>query len=134
MGYVKSLKYIPANKSSNKANGEWLMTEYSLYDGYLDAGKIKKKGYVICKIKKKEKPGDKKKGTAANDEFMRDVEEFIREDEVEDHILGLLDLEDVDGGRIEGTDHVVEDDQLLDHNLLGYTAEDIDLDALDFVY
>ncbi|XP_060216984.1 NAC domain-containing protein 68-like [Lycium barbarum] len=151
MGYFKSLKYIPANKSSNKANGEWLMTEYSLYNGYVDASKIKKKGYVICKIKKKEKPEAKKKGNKANianDEDMRDVEEYISSvleedtngissndindylvgDEVGEYILGLLGPED-DVECVEGTE--VEDNQLLDQNLLGYSAEDIDLDTIN---
>ncbi|XP_060211413.1 NAC domain-containing protein 83-like [Lycium barbarum] len=161
MGYVKSLKYTPANKSSSNANGEWLMTEYSLYNGYVDALKIKNKGFVICKIKKKEKRGDMKKGNkanVANDENMRDIEEFISSvleehingttsndiiknidennveylvgDEVGDHILGLLGPDD-DVECIEGTEG--EDDQQFDHNLLGYSAEDIDLDAYDFL-
>ncbi|KAF3616938.1 K(+) efflux antiporter 1, chloroplastic [Capsicum annuum] len=79
MGYVKSLKYIPrtAHKSSIKAAyGEWLMTEYSLRYSYLND--IKKKGYVICKIKKKKKnDSDKQKGVANDDQNMSDIEEYI---------------------------------------------------------
>ncbi|WMV39273.1 hypothetical protein MTR67_032658 [Solanum verrucosum] len=49
MGYVKSLKYTGESDNKN-ANGEWLMTEYYLYDGYLVAREIKSKGYVIYDI------------------------------------------------------------------------------------
>ncbi|KAG5597166.1 hypothetical protein H5410_038398 [Solanum commersonii] len=35
-GYVKSLKYTYGKSDNKNSNGEWLMTEYSLYDGYLE--------------------------------------------------------------------------------------------------
>ncbi|XP_059292340.1 NAC domain-containing protein JA2-like [Lycium ferocissimum] len=139
MGYVKSLKYIPrANKLSNNANGEWLMTEYSLYNGYLDAKESKKKGYVICKIKKKEKTGDKKKGNNSNDENMKDVEEYIDsvlQEEVEEDInartsnddIGLAAQDDYQENNIE----YLEGDQVEVHVLA--LLDDIDLEALDFV-
>ncbi|XP_070011812.1 NAC domain-containing protein 30-like [Nicotiana sylvestris] len=157
MGYVKSLKYIPANKSSNNVNGEWLMTEYSLFDRYLAAREIKNKGFVICKIKKKGKPGDKKKGNnideIVNDENVRDIEEFINTDvQVEDNgirsngtIAKLDDQENniiqyVEGDQVR--DHVlgllddiinmeykVEDHQ---HATLWASAEDVDLDTINF--
>ncbi|XP_019224265.1 PREDICTED: NAC domain-containing protein 41-like [Nicotiana attenuata] len=151
MGFVKSLKYIPANKSSNNVNGEWFMTEYSLYGCYVDAREIKNKGFVVCKIKKKENPGNKEKGkTVVNDENMRDVEEFINSalqednygmwkddddqkiieciegDEVGDQLLALLGSED--NAEYREWDEV-EEDQLA--NLMG-SADDIDLDALEF--
>ncbi|OIT21562.1 nac domain-containing protein 43 [Nicotiana attenuata] len=125
MGYVKSLKYIPANKSSNNVNGEWLMTEYSLFDRYLAAREIKNKGFVICKIKKKGKPGDEKKGNnideVVNDENMRDIEEFIntvlQEDvQVEDNgirLNGIAKLDDQENNIIQ----YVEGDQVRDHVL-----------------
>uniref|UniRef100_A0A1S4BPG1 NAC domain-containing protein 30-like n=1 Tax=Nicotiana tabacum TaxID=4097 RepID=A0A1S4BPG1_TOBAC len=126
MGYVKSLKYIPANKSSNNVNGEWLMTEYSLFDRYLAAREIKNKGFVICKIKKKGKPGDKKKGNnideVVNDENMRDIEEFIntvlQEDvQVEDNGIRsngtIAKLDDQENNIIQ----YVEGDQVRDHVL-----------------
>ncbi|MCE0482546.1 hypothetical protein HAX54_041376 [Datura stramonium] len=116
MGFVKSLKYIPADKSSNKVNGQWLMTEYSLYDGY-NVKDIKKKGFVICKIKKKEKAGDDKEIEGVNDENMEDAEEFINSvlnqeddhqennnnnveyiegEEVGEHVLAMLGCDDDD--------------------------------------
>ncbi|KAK4379614.1 hypothetical protein RND71_001477 [Anisodus tanguticus] len=147
MGYVKSLKYIPANKSSNNVNGEWLMTEYSLYDRYVDAEKIKNKGFVVCKIKKKEKPGNKRNGNNAN-ENMRDVEEYVdsvlqddeipmdeylAENEVEDHVLALLgnsdEEENVEGCLYQG-DEVVEDHV---HANMLRSAEDVDLDSITFI-
>nr|ACF19786.1 NAC transcription factor [Nicotiana tabacum] len=157
MGFVKSLKYIPLNKSPNNVNGEWLMTEYSLYDRYLGAREIKNKGFVVCKIKKKENPDDKKKGkTVVNNEIIRDVEEFINSalqednygmwndilvamdddqknieyiegDELGDQLLALLGSE-VNAEYIEWDE--VEDDQLA--NLLD-SADDIDLDAIEFI-
>ncbi|WMV39345.1 hypothetical protein MTR67_032754 [Solanum verrucosum] len=102
VGYVKSLKYTCGESDNKNANGEWLMTEYSLYDGYLGAREIKNKGYVICKIKKK--------GKSTSDENMNDVEELIdsslqleddiivEEDDVGDEVLANLDKED-DGDR-----------------------------------
>ncbi|KAH0651185.1 hypothetical protein KY285_031300 [Solanum tuberosum] len=92
MGYVKSLKYTCSESDSKNANGEWLMTEYSLYDGYLGAREIKNKGYVICKIKKK--------GKSTSDENMNDVEELID---------SSLQLED---------DIIVEEDDVGDEVLL----------------
>nr|XP_009602879.1 NAC domain-containing protein 41-like [Nicotiana tomentosiformis] len=134
MGYVKSLKYIPANKSSNNVNGEWLMTEYSLFDRYLVARETKNKGFVICKIKKKGKPGDKKNGNnieeVVNDEKMREIEEFIKsvlqEDvQVEDNGIrssGTIAKDDQENNIIQ----YVEGDQVRDHvlGLLG-SPEDI---------
>ncbi|XP_070011714.1 NAC domain-containing protein 30-like [Nicotiana sylvestris] len=138
MGYVKSLKYIPANKSSNNVNGEWLMTEYSLFDRYLAAREIKNKGFVICKIKKKGKPGDKKKGNnideVVNDENMRDIEEFIntvlQEDvQVEDNGIRsngtIAKLDDQENNIIQ----YVEGDQVRDHVLgLLDSTEDINME------
>ncbi|KAK4714443.1 hypothetical protein R3W88_020350 [Solanum pinnatisectum] len=69
MGYMKSLKYTYGESDNKNANSEWLMMEYSLYDGYLGAREIKNMGYVICKIKKK--------GKSTSDENMNDVEELI---------------------------------------------------------
>ncbi|XP_016449500.2 uncharacterized protein LOC107774479 [Nicotiana tabacum] len=138
MGYVKSLKYIPANKSSNNVNGEWLMTEYSLFDRYLAAIEIKNKGFVICKIKKKGKPGDKKKGNnideVVNDENMRDIEEFIntvlQEDvQVEDNGIRsngtIAKLDDQENNIIQ----YVEGDQVKDHvlGLLDSTEDIVDV-------
>ncbi|XP_070011751.1 NAC transcription factor 32-like [Nicotiana sylvestris] len=138
MGYVKSLKYIPANKSSNNVNGEWLMTEYSLFDRYLAAREIKNKGFVICKIKKKGKPGDKKKGNnideVVNDENMRDIEEFIntvlQEDvQVEDNGIRsngtIAKLDDQENNIIQ----YVEGDQVRDHvlGLLDSTEDIVDV-------
>ncbi|XP_060216837.1 NAC domain-containing protein 96-like [Lycium barbarum] len=157
MGYVKSLKYIPSNKSSNNVNGEWLMTEYSLCDHYVDAGEIKNKGYIVCKIKKKEKLGDKRKENNANnievnDENMQDVAEYIdsvlqddgiakgeeniteylAENEVEDHVLALLDCSDDEENIEECLD---QGDEVLEHhahaNILR-SAEDVDLDSINF--
>ncbi|KAH0743992.1 hypothetical protein KY290_031985 [Solanum tuberosum] len=105
MGYVKSLKYTYSKSDNKNANGEWLMTEYSLYDGYLDAREIKNKGYVICKIKKKRKPNDGNKNGVSN-ENMNDIEKLIdsslqlendinvEEDDVGDEVLAILDKED----------------------------------------
>ncbi|PHT33626.1 hypothetical protein CQW23_25426 [Capsicum baccatum] len=110
MGYVKNLKYKPHpqhKKSSDNPNGEWLMTEYSLYDRYVDPKKIKNKGFVVCKIKKKEeKHGDNKQGVnndedAAEyiDSVLQDEEdisiinennEYLEGDEVEEHIIAIL--------------------------------------------
>ncbi|KAK4714441.1 hypothetical protein R3W88_020348 [Solanum pinnatisectum] len=89
MGYVKSLKYTYGESDNKNANGEWLMTEYSLYDYYFGAREIKNMGYVICKIKKK------------GDENMNDVEELIDsslqfEDNIivkEDEVLAIMDKE-----------------------------------------
>nr|XP_016510726.1 PREDICTED: NAC domain-containing protein 92-like [Nicotiana tabacum] len=134
MGYVKSLKYIPANKSSNNVNGEWLMTEYSLFDRYLAAREIKNKGFVICKIKKKGKPGDKKKGNnideVVNDENMRDIEEFINTDvQVLDNGIRsngtIAKLDDQENNIIQ----YVEGDQVRDH-VLGL-LDDIIVDVDD---
>ncbi|OIT28098.1 hypothetical protein A4A49_39591 [Nicotiana attenuata] len=98
------------------------MTEYSLFDRYLAA---KNKGFVICKIKKKCKPGDKKKGNnideVVNDENMRDIEEFIntvlQEDvQVEDNGIrsnGIAKLDDQENNIIQ----YVEGDQVRDHVL-----------------
>ncbi|XP_059310674.1 NAC domain-containing protein 83-like [Lycium ferocissimum] len=140
MGYVKSLKYIAANKSSNKANGEWLMTEYSLYNGYVDASKIKKKGFVICKIKKKEKPGDKKKGNnseVVNEENMKDIEELINsilQEKVGEDINGRISNDDIrlvaeDDHQAAGNDiEYLEEDQVEEHILamLGCSTDDVD--------
>ncbi|XP_060217176.1 NAC transcription factor 29-like [Lycium barbarum] len=142
MGYVKSLKYIPAKKSSNNANGEWLMTEYSLYGGYLDAKERKNKGYVICKIKKKEKPGDKKKGNnskVVKDEDMKDAEEFIdsvmQEEVVEEGINGRISSDDIrlvaEDDYQENNIEYLKGDQVEDHILA--ILDDIDLWGLDFV-
>ncbi|KAG5597249.1 hypothetical protein H5410_038481 [Solanum commersonii] len=108
MGYVKNLKYTKTTTTTtyhvndNKnANGEWLMTEYSLYDGYLGAREIKNRGYVICKIKKK--------GKSTINENMNDVEELIDsslqlkddiivEEDVGDEVFAIMDKED-DGDR-----------------------------------
>uniref|UniRef100_M1DAP0 NAC transcription factor n=1 Tax=Solanum tuberosum TaxID=4113 RepID=M1DAP0_SOLTU len=102
MGYMKSLKYTYGESDNKNANGEWLMTEYSLYAGYLGAREIKKRGYVICKIKKK--------GKSTSDENMNNVEELIdsslqleddiivEEDNVGDEVLAIMDKED-DGDR-----------------------------------
>ncbi|XP_016510726.2 NAC domain-containing protein 78-like [Nicotiana tabacum] len=134
MGYVKSLKYIPANKSSNNVNGEWLMTEYSLFDRYLAAREIKNKGFVICKIKKKGKPGDKKKGNnideVVNDENVRDIEEFINTDvQVLDNGIRsngtIAKLDDQENNIIQ----YVEGDQVRDH-VLGL-LDDIIVDVDD---
>ncbi|KAG5597167.1 hypothetical protein H5410_038399 [Solanum commersonii] len=104
MGYVKSLKYTYGKSDNKNANGEWLMTEYSLYDGYLGAREIKNKGYVICRIKKR-KPNDNNENGVSN-ENMNDVEELIdsslqleddinvEEDDVGDEVLAILDKED----------------------------------------
>ncbi|KAK4365253.1 hypothetical protein RND71_016611 [Anisodus tanguticus] len=85
------------------ANGEWLMTEYSLYDGYLDAGKIKNKGYVICKIKKKEKSvmqEEDTNGRTLNDDIQLVAEDDYQENNIEylegDHVLALLEDIDLD--------------------------------------
>jgi len=134
---VKSLKYIPANKSSNNVNGEWLMTEYSLFDRYLAAREIKNKGFVICKIKKKGKPGDKKNGNnieeVVNDEKMREIEEFIKsvlqEDvQVEDNGIrssGTIAKDDQENNIIQ----YVEGDQVRDHvlGLLDSTEDIVDV-------
>ncbi|WMV39371.1 hypothetical protein MTR67_032756 [Solanum verrucosum] len=102
MGYVKKLKYTYGESDNKNANGEWLMTEYSLYDGYLGAREIKNMGYVICKIKKK--------GKSTINENMNDVEELIdsslqleddiivEKDDVGDEVLAIMDKED-DGDR-----------------------------------
>ncbi|OIT19822.1 hypothetical protein A4A49_41449 [Nicotiana attenuata] len=86
---------------------------------------IKNKGFVICKIKKKGKPGDKKKGNnideVVNDENMRDIEEFIntvlQEDvQVEDNGIrsnGIAKLDDQENNIIQ----YVEGDQVRDHVL-----------------
>ncbi|XP_049358484.1 NAC domain-containing protein 55-like [Solanum verrucosum] len=123
MGYVKSLKYTYGESDNKNANGEWLMKEYSLYDGYLGTREIKNMGYVICKIKKKEK--------SISDENMNDVGELIdsslqleddiivEEDDVGDEVLAIMDKED-DG----------------DRNIKcrkGYPSADIDLENIDFV-
>ncbi|KAG5597251.1 hypothetical protein H5410_038483 [Solanum commersonii] len=101
MGYVKSL-YTYGESDNKNANGEWLMTEYSLYDGYLGVREIKNRGYVICKIKKM--------GKSISDENMNNVEELIdsslqleddiivEEDNVGDEVLAIMDKED-DGDR-----------------------------------
>ncbi|KAK6785186.1 hypothetical protein RDI58_018641 [Solanum bulbocastanum] len=94
MSYVKSLKYTYGESDNKNANSEWLMTEYSLYDGYLAAREIKNMSYVICKIKKK--------GKSTSDENMNDIEEridsslqleddiIVEEDDVEDEVRYLL--------------------------------------------
>ncbi|KAK4738772.1 hypothetical protein R3W88_002469 [Solanum pinnatisectum] len=57
MGYVHHMKYAPrTNKKSiiiKELFGEWLMTEYSLYDGYVTniKKKIIYKDFVICKMR-----------------------------------------------------------------------------------
>ncbi|KAM3269189.1 hypothetical protein P3S67_030071 [Capsicum chacoense] len=96
MGYVKNLKYKPHphhKKSSDNPN--------------VDPKKIKNKGFVVCKIKKKEeKHGDNKQGVnndedAAEyiDSVLQDEEdisiinennEYLEGDEVEEHILAML--------------------------------------------
>ncbi|KAK4738749.1 hypothetical protein R3W88_002446 [Solanum pinnatisectum] len=64
MGYVHHMKYAPrTNKKSiiiKELFGEWLMTEYSLYDGYVTniKKKIIYKDFVICKIRKKKQRRD----------------------------------------------------------------------------
>ncbi|KAM3378693.1 hypothetical protein P3S68_011129 [Capsicum galapagoense] len=112
MGYVKSLKYIPrtSHKSSIKAAyGEWLMTEYSLHYSQ----DIKKKGYVICKIKKKkENDSDKQKGVANDDQNMSDIEEYID---------SVLKEEDLNHDLAVNSKHELA------------LAGSIDLDAIDFV-
>ncbi|PHU09611.1 hypothetical protein BC332_21471 [Capsicum chinense] len=106
------LKYIPrtAHKSSIKAAyGEWLMTEYSLHYSQ----DIKKKGYVICKIKKKkENDSDKQKGVANDDENMSDIEEYID---------SILKEEDLNHDLAVNSKHELA------------LAGSIDLDAIDFV-
>ncbi|KAM3218539.1 NAC domain-containing protein 30-like [Capsicum annuum] len=135
MGYVKSLKYIPrtAHKSSIKAAyGEWLMTEYSLRYSYLND--IKKKGYVICKIKKKKKnDSDKQKGVANDDQNMSDIEEYI------DSILKEENNENIE--YIEGEEvgeHFLatlgcHDDLPVNNRHELALAGGIDLDDIDFV-
>ncbi|XP_070051368.1 NAC domain-containing protein 101-like [Nicotiana tomentosiformis] len=161
MGYVKSLKYIPANKSSNNVNGEWLMTEYSLFDRYLVAREIKNKGFVICKIKKKGKPGDKKKGNnieeVVNDEKMREIEEFIKsvlqedvqvedngtrsngipEDDQENNIIQYVEGDQVRDhvlGLLGSPEDINMEYQVEDHQhaTLWASAEDVDLDTINF--
>ncbi|OIT20286.1 hypothetical protein A4A49_41055 [Nicotiana attenuata] len=126
MGYVKSLKYIPTNKSSNNVNGEWLMTEYSLYDHYLNAREIKNNGFVICKIKKKEKPGDKKNGNNNIDEVvndrdnMRDIEEFINsmlQEDVQVKDNGITSNGIAKDDQENNIIQYVEGDQVRDHVL-----------------
>lgn len=102
--YVKSLKYTYGKSDNKNANGEWLMTEYYLNDGYLDAREIKNKDYVICKIKKKRNPNDNE--NRVSNENMNDVEELIdsslqleddinvEEDDVGNEVLTILDKED----------------------------------------
>ncbi|KAF3681988.1 putative aldehyde dehydrogenase family 2 member B7, mitochondrial-like [Capsicum annuum] len=106
------LKYIPrtAHKSSIKAAyGEWLMTEYSLHYSQ----DIKKKGYVICKIKKKkENDSDKQKGVANDDQNMSDIEEYID---------SILKEEDLNHDLAVNSKHELA------------LAGSIDLDAIDFV-
>ncbi|WMV39276.1 hypothetical protein MTR67_032661 [Solanum verrucosum] len=122
MGCMKSLKYTYGKSDNKNANGKWLMTEYSLYDGNLHAREIKNKGYVICKIKKR-KPNDHNEN-GVSDENMNNVEELIdsslqledninvEEDNVGDEVLAILDKED-DGVR-KGDRAALASDAILD--------------------
>ncbi|PHT67683.1 hypothetical protein T459_27170 [Capsicum annuum] len=97
MGYVKNLKYKPHHKksSNNPPNGEWLMTEYSLYDHYVDPKKIKNRDYVVYE----------------EDNIINQNNEYLEGDEVEEHILAILGLRSETDAAVE--EHINSDNQEL---------------------
>ncbi|XP_055822648.1 NAC transcription factor 29-like [Solanum dulcamara] len=140
IGYMKSLKYNYGKEDNKNANGEWLMTEYSLYDGYLEPRQIKKKGYVICKIKKKGSKSIIDDGVA-DVINMNDIDEYINSVlQEDDQLLAFMDKnnnveEDIDVGdevlALMGNDDAEEDDNA--ECLEGHPSANIDLEDIDFV-
>ncbi|XP_049394709.1 uncharacterized protein LOC125858975 [Solanum stenotomum] len=138
MGYVHHMKYAPrTNKKSiiiKELFGEWLMMEYSLYDGYVTniKKKIIYKDFVICKIRKKKQRLDHNdKGKYEN--IMNDVEV----NELIDSVMEELEVIDDDNIEVDAEDDflaALEDECMNseDNGISKNDANDINLYECNF--